>query len=91
MQDALRWLQAAVARASAVGILSSNEEVDDVATADLKYMLLPYMQGHVLSDTRERDPHKRLAVLEEAGSHLLRYTRRLRRYCMTDAGGLCFA
>lgn len=71
-QDAIRWLQAAVAKASAVGIFSSNEEVDDIATADLKYLLLPYLQGYLLSGTHERDTHKRLASLEEATHHLMR-------------------
>ena len=70
-QDAIRWLQAAVAKASAVGIFSSNEEVDDIATADLKYLLLPYLQGYLLSETHERDTHKRLASLEEATHHLI--------------------
>ena len=49
-----------------MGIFSSNEEADDIATADLKYLLLPYMQGYILSETHERDTHKRLASLEEA-------------------------
>jgi len=71
-QDAIRWLQAVVARAAAAGIFSSNEEVDDIATADLKYLLLPYMQGYLLSDTREKDPHKRLAALDEAKHQLTR-------------------
>ena len=69
-QDAIRWLQAAVARVSAAGVLSSNEEVDDIPTADLKYLLLPYMQGYLLSDSRERDVHKRLEGMQEASSHL---------------------
>ena len=56
-----------------MGIFSSNEEVDDIATADLKYLLLPYLQGHLLSETHERDTHKRLASLEEAAHHLMRY------------------
>ena len=58
VQDAIRWLQAAVARVSAAGVLSSNEEVDDIPTADLKFLLLPYMQGYLLSDSRERNAQK---------------------------------
>ena len=61
-----------MAKASAVGVFSSNEEVDDIATADLKYLLLPYLQGYLLSETHERDIHKRLPCLEEAGHHLVR-------------------
>lgn len=72
-QDAIRWLQAAVAKASVVGIFSSNEDIDDIATADLKYLLLPYMQGYLLSETHERDTPERLASLEEAGHHIVRY------------------
>ena len=55
---------------SAAGVLSSNEEVDDIPTADLKYLLLPYMQGCLLSDSQERDVPKRLEAMQEAGSHL---------------------
>ncbi len=72
VQDAIRWLQAAVVRVSTAGVLSSNEEVDDIPTADMKYLLLPYMQGYLLSDSRERDVHKRLEAMQEAGSHLTR-------------------
>ena len=61
-----------MSKASAVGIFSSNEEVDEIATADLKYLLLPYLQGHLLSETHERDTRMRLASLEEAGHHLVR-------------------
>ena len=69
-----------MARASAVGIFSSNEEVDDIATADLKYLLLPYMQGFLLSDTRETQPQKRLAALEDATFHLTRYSHPCTRW-----------
>ena len=57
---------------SAAGVLSSNEEVDDIPTADLKFLLLPYMQGYLLSDSRERDVQKRLEAMQEAGSQLTR-------------------
>ena len=43
---------------------SSNEEVDDIATADIKYLLLPYMQGFLLSETPgRRSPQKRRCQL----------------------------
>ncbi|CAK0786976.1 hypothetical protein CVIRNUC_010192 [Coccomyxa viridis] len=79
-KDAIRWLQAAVVRVSAASVLSLNEEVDDIPTADLKYLLLPYMQGYLLSDSRERDAHKRLEVMQEAGSHLTRFLQNVQHY-----------
>ncbi|KAA6417860.1 MAG: hypothetical protein FRX49_12158 [Trebouxia sp. A1-2] len=39
-----------------LALFSNNEDADDIATADLKYMLIPAMHGDILAQTQVRDP-----------------------------------
>eukprot|EP00913_Durusdinium_trenchii_P013321 g12503.t1 len=45
-------------------LFSPNEELDDISTTDLKYLLVPYMLAEVVAATREME--KRLPSLREA-------------------------
>ncbi|KAL3146049.1 hypothetical protein ABBQ38_015401 [Trebouxia sp. C0009 RCD-2024] len=49
-----------------LGLFSSNEDADDLATADLKYMLVPAMHGDILAQTSARDPEVRRQTLQTA-------------------------
>ena len=49
-------------------LFSANEEVDDIATNDLKYLLVPSLLADLQASTRERDPQARLALLEDASA-----------------------
>lgn len=53
-----------------LGLFSSNEQVEDIATADLKYLLVPYLSGDMLSRSTTRDIHKRTELLKEAATRL---------------------
>lgn len=56
---------------AALGLFSSNEQAEDIATADLKYLLVPYLWGDLLSRSRTQDLSKRVQLLSNA-SELLR-------------------
>jgi len=68
----LRGLQAAVA---AAGTFSRNEELDDVHTADLRYLSVPYLLSELLAKVVDDD---RLEHLEEARSLLDRFVAQCR-------------
>lgn len=54
-----------------LGLFSSNEQAEDIATADLKYLLVSYLWGDLLSRSRTQDIQKRAELLNDA-SQLLR-------------------
>ena len=49
-ERALSSLNAAISKTESSALFSSNEELEDVSTADLKYLLLPALRGDVLRD-----------------------------------------
>jgi hypothetical protein len=49
-QAAALWRQAALA-ADAAALFSPNEELEDLATADIKYLLIPFYHAEALSAT----------------------------------------
>ena len=50
------------------GVFSKNETKDDIATADLRYLLAPFYLAEVVGSTRTRAPAARLPVATEASS-----------------------
>ena len=72
MQALTVWLKRCEDLSNRLGIFSSNEEVEDIATGDLKYLLVTAYLGDVQSSSGEREPHLRKTALEEA---LDSYTR----------------
>ena len=53
-----------------LGLFSPNEQADDVATADLKYLLVPYLLAEAQSRDSTQDKALHLQRLEEAASSL---------------------
>lgn len=53
-----------------LGLFSSNDEVEDISTADLKYLLIDYYAGDLGSRTCAREPRDRLRDLLEASFFL---------------------
>ena len=49
LQEGIRLLRLASQLVEAAGLFSPNEEKDDVATADLRVLLVPYYLGELLS------------------------------------------
>lgn len=49
-----------------------NEEKDDLATPDLKYLAVPYLQAEVAVRGAATDMQERLAALQASQQHHLR-------------------
>lgn len=49
-----------------LGVFSANEEVEDIATGDLKYLLVPGYLGDLQSETDEDQPEARRLSLTSA-------------------------
>ncbi|KAK9917919.1 hypothetical protein WJX75_009572 [Coccomyxa subellipsoidea] len=71
LEEAVRWLQSCSRMVATLGLFSSNEQAEDIATADLKYLLVSYLWGDLLSRSRTQDIQKRAELLNDA-SQLLR-------------------
>ncbi|KAL4448055.1 hypothetical protein ABPG75_005274 [Micractinium tetrahymenae] len=78
--EAAACLRAAAAAADALALFSANEDRDDLATADIKYLLIPFYQAEVATHTHAEDPAVRLAALEAAGEHYRAFLHRCRQY-----------
>lgn len=50
-------LQAAAAAADTLALFSANEDRDDLATGDIKYLLIPFYQAEVESRTHAGERH----------------------------------
>jgi hypothetical protein len=51
VQQAGACWTAAAAAADALALFSANEDLEDLATADIKYLLIPFYQAEVMSHT----------------------------------------
>lgn len=70
--QALATLQACSSQVASLALFSTNEEVDDVTTSHLKYLLLPHLQAEVLARTLQLTPAVRRQLLQQA---VIRYCR----------------
>ncbi|KAM6354381.1 immunoglobulin-binding protein 1 isoform 2-T2 [Alca torda] len=73
--DALRQAAAMVAQ---LDLFSENEELEEIASADLKYLLLPALLGALT--LKQVDLSKRLEHLESARAHFWRFLKLCRSY-----------
>ncbi|KAL6771215.1 hypothetical protein ACKKBF_B34395 [Auxenochlorella protothecoides x Auxenochlorella symbiontica] len=81
-REALSLINATSQRVESSGLFSTNEEVDDLATADIRYLLLPAYRGSILSSfiTESRDQRK--TVLLAARASFSAFLLRLVQYKM---------
>lgn len=71
-QRAVEWLRRCTAVADALGVFSRNEELDDVATGDLRLLLVPKLLADLLARTPLREPLERAAQLKQAAAEYSR-------------------
>ena len=69
-QRAIRWLQLSVHKVDSLGLFSPNEQAEDIATADLKYLLVPYLLAEAMSRDSTQDKALHLQRLQMAASSL---------------------
>ena len=68
-QEAERLLQGCEASVEALGLFSPNEEVDDVSTSDLKYMLVPVLRADMASLGPSGSGRDKQRAVQEALAH----------------------
>eukprot|EP00897_Mesotaenium_endlicherianum_P002760 jgi/Mesen1/2511/ME000016S01859 len=66
LRNGVRILQLCERHMATLGLFSPNEEIDDVATADLKYLLVPCMAGELQHCLPADDAEHRLSILQSA-------------------------
>lgn len=67
---------------SPFALCSRNEELEEIASADLKYLMVPAFQGSLT--LKQVNPSKRLEHLFEAREHFLNYLTQCQNYHVAD-------
>nr|XP_051684522.1 immunoglobulin-binding protein 1 [Oryctolagus cuniculus] len=80
--EGLELLGKAADMLSLLDLFSRNEDVEDIASADLKYLLLPALQGALT--VKQVRPGERLAHLQQAREHFLNYLTQCRHYRLAE-------
>lgn len=75
---ALRMLEGASRMVAQLDLFSRNEELEEIATADLKYMLLPALLGAVT--LKQTGIDKRTEILQAANAYFMDFLRRCKDY-----------
>lgn len=78
----LSVLEEASRMVAQLDLFSRNEELEEVATADLKYMLLPALLGALTLKKINRD--KRLEIIQTAQAYLIDFLKRCKEYNLSD-------
>lgn len=83
MREGCDWLNRCLDRIDQLGIFSANEELEDVATADLKYLLVPWMLAELL---QRQMTGSRLQALRAARLHLSAFIGRCEQLGLLPEG-----
>ncbi|XP_071425754.1 immunoglobulin-binding protein 1 isoform X2 [Pithys albifrons albifrons] len=78
VRQGLDALQRAAAMVAQLELFSENEELEEIASADLKFLLLPALLGALT--LKQVDQSRRLEHLQSAREHFLRFLRLCRSY-----------
>ncbi|XP_068060720.1 immunoglobulin-binding protein 1 isoform X2 [Anomalospiza imberbis] len=78
VRQGLDALQRAAAMVTQLELFSENEELEEIASADLKFMLLPALLGALT--LKQVDLSRRREHLENAREHFLRFLKLCRNY-----------
>ncbi|NWV99862.1 IGBP1 protein, partial [Machaerirhynchus nigripectus] len=78
VRQGLDALQRAAAMVAQLELFSENEELEEIASADLKFMLLPALLGALT--LKQVDLSRRREHLESAREHFLRFLKLCRNY-----------
>lgn len=74
----INMLEEASRMAAQLDLFSRNEELEEVATADLKYLLLPALLGALSMKQTSRD--KRLDIVQTSRGYFMDFLRRCKEY-----------
>lgn len=79
----LSMLEEASTMVAKLDLFSRNEELEEIATADLKYLLLPALLGALTMKQTSRD--KRLEIVQTARAYFMDFLRRCKEYNITSS------
>ncbi|XP_031449846.1 immunoglobulin-binding protein 1 isoform X2 [Phasianus colchicus] len=83
VRQGLGALQRAAAMVEELQLFSENEELEEIASADLKYLLVPALLGALT--LRQVEPSRRREHLESGRRHLCRFLELCRSYGLSGA------
>lgn len=78
VKRAIGMLEEASRMAAQLDLFSRNEELEEVATVDLKYLLLPALLGALTMKQTSRE--KRLEIVQAARAYFMDFLRRCKEY-----------
>ncbi|XP_044061795.1 immunoglobulin-binding protein 1 [Siniperca chuatsi] len=79
----MSMLEEASRMVAQLDLFSRNEELEEIATADLKYLLLPALLGALTMKQTSRD--KRLETVRAARAYFMDFLRRCKEYNITSS------
>ncbi|XP_059202945.1 immunoglobulin-binding protein 1 [Centropristis striata] len=82
VRRAITMLEEASSMAAQLDLFSRNEELEEVATADLKYLLLPALLGALTLKQTKRD--KRLEIVQTARAYFMDFLKRCKEYSVSQ-------
>ncbi|KZS88341.1 hypothetical protein SISNIDRAFT_459798, partial [Sistotremastrum niveocremeum HHB9708] len=80
VQSALVDLKVVSSRVNALALFSDNEALEDLATRDLVYLLVPYVYCEVAGKIKVDGADARMLILDEIRRHLNAFLSRLTQY-----------
>ncbi|KAM5532335.1 hypothetical protein V8D89_014014 [Ganoderma adspersum] len=80
VQSALVDLRQCSSRVAKLSLFSANEQLMDIPTRDLVYILVPYVLSEVLSRVRAPDPDERIDLVSNIKRYLESFIRYLELY-----------
>ncbi|XP_022088421.1 immunoglobulin-binding protein 1-like [Acanthaster planci] len=81
LQKAIKMLEQATVMVSQLNLFSSNEQLEELPTTDIRYLLLPALLGCLSLKVTEED---RLTVVERSKTYFIDFLRRCRQYGVTE-------
>ncbi|KAI9065400.1 serine/threonine protein phosphatase PP2A-associated protein [Trametes sanguinea] len=85
VQSALSDLRQCSTRIAKLALFSPNEQLADIPTRDLVYLLLPYVLSEVQSRVRATEREERLDLVQEVKRHLEAYVHYVELYDIVTA------
>ncbi|KAI0333615.1 serine/threonine protein phosphatase PP2A-associated protein [Cubamyces sp. BRFM 1775] len=85
VRSALSDLRQCSTRVAKLALFSPNEQLSDIPTRDLVYLLLPYVLSEVQSRVRTTEREERIDLVSEVKRHLEAYVHYLEQYEIVTA------
>ncbi|KAM3612268.1 uncharacterized protein V6R79_005751 [Siganus canaliculatus] len=82
VQRGISMLEEATRMVAQLDLFSSNEELEEIATADLRYLLLPALLGALSMKQTNRD--KRLDIVQTARDYYMDFLKRCKSYSISQ-------